>query len=717
MSRTTSFPFNGGAISPGASIGANDLKPLALQSGSAEQDYDPLTGATIPLATLGLTQQGQPAGTYNPLLGDQSLEISPFVSVPITGPNLYDTCLGTLQVGLMPLVTAGSYGVTRMYSYSGINYNDGTIQFIGQNAGNYESLIIHDDDTYEFKHVEQNVKVVEWSDILTDKYEAIRQYCEDGDMLFVHYVTSDFDALVPFLSGDTDSDSAIFQVAGISPFIYSLYGVNILENIYLAANTSTTYEETQYQRLGVQPIVYSNASQDLSNLQSVISDYGGFGDYDGWPGFHGLTVLLKDVNGDGSEYIPLYPTELREESNLDITHVFRSVPDDTGLVWQVQMTEGVATETSYYTSATKVFTTSATFTDIDNCVNAGLVPILMVGGTAHSYMGYDSTRGHRFVATTVQRHPSSDLLPQLFFVSRSQMFTIKSGGSWVQWGTQASNVNWELGDLTYQSEIDTAVRALHDIHNSGTDMSSVNILWNSSDISLGFVGRRLYHLVGCSKPTSISTNTEHVEFLLACPDSAGIHFITFVQDTVNTFTTTDVGWGGGSPFDYEIFADQFDDTENYGDNELLTYNDKLWRTVDEKAAGAWNPNKVTETSVEKELGRIANNYTVTEVNSEYTVRNNAKSSVVHSSANDITIGIELTFGEIPNVVVEIDATFDVDVSVVLHYRDPNNIRSPSDVTANYSYDAGKHIDGSHAPVQLTCVGNCWTWARFVTPSP
>lgn len=150
MSRTTSFPFNGGAISPGASVGANDLKPLALQSGSEEQDYEPLAGATIPLATLGLTQQGNLAGTYNPLLGDQSVEISPFVLVPIIEPDLYQTCQDAILAGLTPVVTAGSSGKVELYYYTSQDGQNGTITFTCGYDGIVELLVVHSDNTYEF---------------------------------------------------------------------------------------------------------------------------------------------------------------------------------------------------------------------------------------------------------------------------------------------------------------------------------------------------------------------------------------------------------------------------------------------------------------------------------------------------------------------------------------------------------------------------------------
>lgn len=150
MSRTTSFPFNGGAISPGASVGANDLKPLVLQSGSEEQDYEPLAGATIPLATLGLTQQGNLAGTYNPLIGDQSVEVSPFVLVPIAEPDLYQTCLDAILAGLTPVVTAGSSGKVKLYYYTSQDGQNGTVTFTCGYDGIVELLVVHSDNTYEF---------------------------------------------------------------------------------------------------------------------------------------------------------------------------------------------------------------------------------------------------------------------------------------------------------------------------------------------------------------------------------------------------------------------------------------------------------------------------------------------------------------------------------------------------------------------------------------
>lgn len=89
--------------------------------------------------------------------------------------------------------------------------------------------------------------------------------------------------------------------------------------------------------------------------------------------------------------------------------------------------------------------------------------------------------------------------------------------------------------------------------------------------------------------------------------------------------------------------------------------------------------------------------------------NNNATQRLSSSQSTLTLNVNLYSGEVPYFVVEINATTAITLTVTKTVG--------STVTTLYPSEAGGTSLESGKFYQISCVGNCWTLAEFVQPSP
>lgn len=156
--------------------------------------------------------------------------------------------------------------------------------------------------------------------------------------------------------------------------------------------------------------------------------------------------------------------------------------------------------------------------------------------------------------------------------------------------------------------------------------------------------------------------------------------------------------------------------------EVCTYGGKLWM-FDSNHSGDWTGADAHEVDVNTLItgvrglifaGNLADGANVT------IPQNNSLSALTTSRAN-ITLEITITPDDpLPNFAVQINNS--AALTLIVKVNADAGGGAPIVVSyAAYSSDAGQELEacGAGELNQVTCVGGCWTWAKFLdgTPSP
>lgn len=654
------------------------------------------------------------------LITNDYLDYLGIVTYDISQPNLYSDTIQCLLDGQIPVITAGAAGNVRYYYYTSRNDTAHTITFTCGYGEKVELLTIKNDNSYEFVEVSGKAVIYNWADIVNGGgYSVIAADVTSGKQIFVVFEPA------PGMKAYAQPVQIVpqYQIAMFSLLAMLPEGdIHELQSYNFVVQGSSTNVIPGYVIPEVMVIPYTDGSEINP---SAIVDMTAAGGSDG----KRLVVLDKiitdttDPDNPVTKHTILYPSfnlnGNRFPADPTVVQVqdwtFRSIPDSDGTYYETVVNDGgFVSETELHTCNFKIFTPTATFNDINDCVSSGITPFLKVSGQLYSYVGYNATTyGHMFCSTEVVRpqYPGWNMTPP-FIVSRTEMYSIKSGYSWVPTVANLTPASIPIASGTpSQGTIDYLVNAFHAAHNEGFEIGVVT--WTNSDISLGWTGVRKYIPVYCSKTGNISTSTEHVDFVLMCADATGVHLITLSQDTTNTFTTSDISYGGGSPFDYTIFAPAFDSTAAYLiPGKLVTYNDALYRLRKQKNPGPWDASTAVQDDVNHNLGRISDAGEAGLVNGYYVIKNNATQSVAHGTNTDLLIELDIDLGEVPNFVVEVDSAYAVNCYIKIWYDDGTGMLPMK--WAKYSNDAGETIPAGRC--QITCVGESWTWAQFTQSS-
>ena len=112
-------------------------------------------------------------------------------------------------------------------------------------------------------------------------------------------------------------------------------------------------------------------------------------------------------------------------------------------------------------------------------------------------------------------------------------------------------------------------------------------------------------------------------------------------------------------------------------------------------------------AIQSIVGSIKNGGTLTD-SASVDVPNNSVSSL-STTQSALTLNVNCAAGEVPNFAVEISAGAAVTLTVTKTVGNTVTTLYPSDAGGN-ALESGKYY-------QITCVGNCWTLAEFVPPTP
>lgn len=176
--------------------------------------------------------------------------------------------------------------------------------------------------------------------------------------------------------------------------------------------------------------------------------------------------------------------------------------------------------------------------------------------------------------------------------------------------------------------------------------------------------------------------------------------------------------------DIHDIAPEVSSNETYSANTLRIHDNKLYRAKTAVPSVGWDVGYWHETNMAHELGRVRNaeNEAVAYNPSHpyrWKVPNNAWCSISYeetSSTPDIQIEVDIDKDEVPNFVVEMSAPNGGVVDVLIHRYEPGNPNiAPITTSAFYSRTAGNTLPVARK-VQITCVGNCWTWEEYLDPS-
>lgn len=663
---------------------------------------------------LRMTRGGLTTEVYDPLQSpDTEVDINQVELFSITQPGIYSQIEQSLSNGRTPTISAGADGHVRLYYYTARDMQAGTMAFANAHDNIVEILTLHSDGTYEIARTDE-VSIYDWSDLESGGYHLLADDIAAGKTIYTAYVNHGVKMLAPMVSAVPSFQSAFFSILVMA----DNGGLNELQSFVFTVQGNSGHMTNSYCIPDTMVIPYTDGSEITPSAVVDMLSLGG-GDGKRLVVLDKLVTDTSDPDNPVVRHTILYPSfDLNGNRYTDDPTLvqaqdwtFRSIPDSDGTYYETVVdTSGFVSETELHTCNFKIFTPAATFADIDNCVNGGLTPFLKVSGQLYAYVGYNATTyGHMFCSTEVvwPMYHGWNLTPP-FVVSRTEMYSIKNGYPWVPTTTHATPADLTIPSGTpTQGTINDLVIAFHAAHNEGFQIGVVT--WANKNELLGWTGTRKYIPVYCSKSGNISTDTEHVDFVLMCADATGVHIIALAQDTTNTFTTSDIAYGGGSPFDYTIFAPAFDDTAAYLiPGKLVTYNDALYRLRKQKNPGPWDASKAVQDDVNHNLGRIADAGEAGLVSDVYHVQNNATQRIVHGINTDLVIEIDLDLGEVPNFVVEVDTTYSVNCYIRIWYEDGSGMLPTK--WAKYSNDAGEVIPAGRC--QITCVGESWTWAQF-----
>lgn len=180
-----------------------------------------------------------------------------------------------------------------------------------------------------------------------------------------------------------------------------------------------------------------------------------------------------------------------------------------------------------------------------------------------------------------------------------------------------------------------------------------------------------------------------------------------------------------SDFDMENLAPQWTASTYKGD-ELVTDSGHLYRSTQNSTPAdppATSLNVWTRVNVASLLGRVrdATEEAVVDPNNptKWEVPNNALCVIETSAASPVAIEIDIKLydKEVANAVVNLKSAEGgtVTVKVNRYILSAPNV-APTVTTCFYSKAAGNVIP-ANKDVQITCVGNRWTWGEYVNPNP
>lgn len=214
------------------------------------------------------------------------------------------------------------------------------------------------------------------------------------------------------------------------------------------------------------------------------------------------------------------------------------------------------------------------------------------------------------------------------------------------------------------------------------------------------------------------TSATQSSVVFARVSDSAVYTITVLSDDSVAYVTSSF-----SGFDMSVIAQEFSPTVSYPANTLVTHGGQLYRARYDWTAGAWDNdhNQWAQTSVADVLGRVRNasNGAVADPNASCTwiVPNNALSVIdcqVSPGPLTLTICVEVDLDEIPNFAVQLKSLSGGTLTVNILRGIPGSV-TPIATAAWYSKTAGNVLP-ENKPVQITCVGNCWTWEEYVDPS-
>ena len=168
-------------------------------------------------------------------------------------------------------------------------------------------------------------------------------------------------------------------------------------------------------------------------------------------------------------------------------------------------------------------------------------------------------------------------------------------------------------------------------------------------------------------------------------------------------------------------APAFSTSTAYNEGDVVTYNDALYIFDMAHAAGAWTGADAHEVSVETLITGVrglvfAGNLTD---GANVTIPQNNSLSALTTSRASITLEITITPDDpLPNFAVQINNS--AALTLIVKVKADAGGGAPIVVSyASYSSDAGQELEACAAGEinQVTCVGGCWTWAKFLDGSP
>ena len=168
-------------------------------------------------------------------------------------------------------------------------------------------------------------------------------------------------------------------------------------------------------------------------------------------------------------------------------------------------------------------------------------------------------------------------------------------------------------------------------------------------------------------------------------------------------------------------APAFSTSTAYNEGDVVTYNGKLYIFDMAHAAGSWTGADAHEVSVETLITGVrglvfAGNLTD---GANVTIPQNNSLSALTTSRASITLEITITPDDpLPNFAVQINNS--AALTLIVKVKADAGGGAPIVVSyASYSSDAGQELEACAAGEinQVTCVGGCWTWAKFLDGSP
>ena len=168
-------------------------------------------------------------------------------------------------------------------------------------------------------------------------------------------------------------------------------------------------------------------------------------------------------------------------------------------------------------------------------------------------------------------------------------------------------------------------------------------------------------------------------------------------------------------------APAFSTSTAYNEGDVVTYNDALYIFDMAHAAGAWTGADAHEVSVETLITGVrglvfAGNLTD---GANVTIPQNNSLSALTTSRASITLEITITPDDpLPNFAVQINNS--AALTLIVKVKADAGGGAPIVVSyASYSSDAGQELEACAAGEinQVTCVGGCWTWVKFLDGSP